>query len=180
MENGDNSKARWEIVLRVEAVFTHFLVSLHAAGSICHVFLSESINTCWFKWNWVEHAGGGPDGFMLSFCPVFFPCLSLSDLSLNASFLQTRAYLLPFPLTFLQQWGSETWTSALLTYCLLSHPSTWHPLRISFVIPPSLTIAFSSVAKSRKSGNWERYQMLTRAFVNYSSVCSEDGRDPRT
>ena len=69
------------------------------------------------------------------------------------SFLHTRAYLLHFPLPFLQQWGSESWMFALLR--LFSEPpSTWPPLRLWFRTPPDLTVAFSSVVKSRRSGGF--------------------------
>lgn len=120
--------------------------------------------------------GGGPItflfGIILSFAPGFFLCFLLVIFFSP----QTGVYLLPSPLTFLLQWGSEIWLFALLRYCLLSHPSTWLPPRIWFRAPPPPGSCLLISWKSRKLTHWERYQMLTGAFV----ICSEDERDPGT
>lgn len=106
--------------------------------------------------------------FRLHFGPGFLLCLSLV---IFFCFKQEHTCC-PF---CLQPCSQEEVRASRLTQILCG------ATRFSLIQnQPELTVAFLSVAKSSELKSWERCQILTRAFVSYSSMCSEGGRDTET
>lgn len=165
---------------------------LGAAGLICHVFSKcESVNVGWFKWNrvvacWRAHCTLAC--FMAQFLPRFLPHLSL------VIFIYVILYLHNFFVCLCLKQEHTCCSFHSHSFCNGEVKAGQFPYSDTIYwanhLPGSLwgsdsvpLISLSSyqlVAKSRKLRTWERYQMLTPAFVNYSFVCSDDGRDPGT
>lgn len=160
---------------------------LGAAGLVCHVFSTDSVNMGSFKWNRVVAGEEGPlhsclfhglvfaqvssspltgDIYICNFIFIFFLFLKQEDTCWpfhSHSFSNGEVKAGQFPYSDTIHWANHL------------PGSLWGSDSVPLI---SLLSSYQLVTKSRKLRPWERYQMLTPAFVNYSFVCSEGGRDP--